>query len=78
MRDLAERLDRLAPGEIELLSKAQFDAIFSKGSRSEEQAKREGVAFAEQHRCRVLFGGRAELYAVFKKLQNGASSARRD
>jgi hypothetical protein len=61
---LSERLLRLAPGDVELLSDEAFRSLFGDTG---EGAKDAAVRLGEDAGCSVLFSGSDTAFAVFRK-----------
>jgi hypothetical protein len=67
-KELKQRLELLALGETEVLSRRQFTHAFA-GDSSLDQQKRAAAELGESAGCRVLFTGEDIIYAVFTRRQ---------
>ena len=66
---LQGRLERLALGETEVLSRHEFDDVFKGGDPSLDERKLAVAELAESKGCRVLFTGADTMYVVFTRRQ---------
>jgi hypothetical protein len=69
LEELQRRLEVLALGEAEMLTRAQFDQVFARGNASPDEQKLAAAALGESKGCRVLFTGQEAIYAIFTRRQ---------
>jgi hypothetical protein len=67
--ELRIRLDRLKPGEIEILSRDAFDAVFS-GGDGVETRKNKAIELGESCKSQVLFVGTERMFVRFTRQQD--------
>ena len=67
--ELKRRLEALAYGESEVLSRNQFVQVFGVGGPSPDEQKLAAAELGEGKGCRVLFTGQEAIYAIFTRRQ---------
>ena len=69
LEELQRRLEGLALGEAEVLTRAQFDQVFGRRNASPDEQKLAAAELGERKGCRVLFTGQEAIYAIFTRRQ---------
>jgi hypothetical protein len=69
LEELQRKLERLAFGETEVLTRPQFDRVFGRGQASADEQKLAAAELGESKGCRVLFTGQQAIYAIFTRRQ---------
>ena len=69
LEDLQRKLEELALGEAEVLTRPQFDQVFGRGNASPDEQKLAAAELGESKGCRVLFTGQEAIYAIFTRRQ---------
>ena len=67
--ELQLRLERLALGESEVLTRHQFGQVFGPRSASLDGQKLAAAELGEGKGCRVLFTGEEAIFALFTRRQ---------
>jgi hypothetical protein len=70
LEELQRRLEALALGESEVLSRQQFVQVFAGYGASADAQKLAAAELGESRGCRVLFMGEEANFAVFTRRQS--------